>query len=70
MGLWEGLDEEELLKLIWSKPNTLLAKEFGISDVAISKKCKKLGIEKLLRGFWAKVDAGKVPHLKGIPIIG
>ena len=58
------------MKLVWSKPTIVLAKEFGILDVAISKKCKKLGIKKPLRGFWAKVEAGKVPNPKGIPITG
>ena len=67
--LWDGVKKEELLKLVWSKPTKVLAKEFGISDVAISKKCKKLRIKKPPRGFWAKVEAGHLPHPKGNPLV-
>jgi len=29
-----------------------LAKKFGVSDAAIAKQCKKLGIKKPPRGYW------------------
>ncbi|WP_293002571.1 site-specific integrase [Nevskia sp.] len=42
-----------LLKLlISSKPIAEVAKEFGVSDVAVHKACKRLGVEKQRRGFW------------------
>jgi hypothetical protein len=44
--------KEELEKLVWSKPTTLIAKEFGISDTAINRWCIKLGVEKPPRGYW------------------
>lgn len=47
---------EELHKLVWSKPCHLLAKEFGVSDNAIGKRCKALGIPKPPRGWWNKLD--------------
>lgn len=46
--------KEELLKLIWEKPTSQLAKDFGVSDVAISKWCKRYGITKPKRGYWIK----------------
>lgn len=46
--------KEELEKMIWSKPMTEIAKELNISDVMVSKICKKLGIEKPKRGHWLK----------------
>ena len=48
---------EELELLVWSKPTVEVAKILGVSDVAIAKRCKKLGIDKPPRGYWAKVKA-------------
>ena len=33
------LTRQSLYELVWSKPMTTLAKEFGISDVALAKRC-------------------------------
>lgn len=55
-GRWYG--REELFDLIWSKPIQQLAKEFGMSDVALAKKCKAVGIPRPGRGYWAKIEAG------------
>lgn len=49
---------EELYDLIWSKPIQQLAKEFGMSDVALAKKCKAVGLPRPGRGYWAKIEAG------------
>ena len=46
--------KEDLEVLVWSKPTTHIAKEYGVSDTAISKWCRKLGIEKPPRGYWSK----------------
>jgi hypothetical protein len=58
---------EELLRSVWSKSTVELAKDFGVSDVAISKKCKAFGIPKPPPGFWRRVEAGKIAHPRGIP---
>ena len=50
--------KEELEKLVWSKPTTQVAKDFGVSDKAIEKLCKKLDVEKPPRGYWAKIEEG------------
>lgn len=50
---------DELYQLIWSKPITQLAEDFGLSDVALAKKCKHLDIPRPERGYWAKVASGK-----------
>lgn len=47
----------ELAKMVWLKPTTTLAKELGVSDVAIAKWCKRLGIAKPPKGFWSKQKA-------------
>jgi len=46
--------EKELKQLVWKMPARQVGKLFGVSDKAIEKRCKKLGIEKPSRGYWAK----------------
>lgn len=48
---------EEMQKLVWEKSTIVLAKELGVSDVAIAKFCKKHNITKPQRGYWAKQNA-------------
>lgn len=47
-------DKDTLIKLIWEKPSTQIAKEYEVSDTAICKWCKKYDIEKPPRGYWTK----------------
>src|SRR2546421_6101906 len=68
------LTREELYQKVWSKPATKLAKEFGISDVALGKICKRLDIPKPFPGYWQRIEAGyevkptPLPQLKqGVP---
>jgi hypothetical protein len=56
------LSREDLYELAWSKPISALAKDFGISDVALAKRCRRLGIPVPGRGCWARVEAGQTPH--------
>lgn len=64
---WGALEAEELRTLIWSAPSTRVARDFGVSDVAVAKRCKRLGLTKPPRGFWAKVESGEIPHPCGNP---
>jgi hypothetical protein len=50
---------EELERLVWEMPTTEVASLFGVSDKAVEKRCKKYGIRKPPRGYWAQVYAGK-----------
>ena len=52
--------KEELHKLVWSMSTIDVAKQFNVSDVAISKWCKSYRINKPPRGYWAKVYSGKI----------
>ena len=56
------LTREQLHEKVWSTPVSNLSKEFGLSDVAIAKRCKKLDVPCPPRGYWAKVQAGKKPR--------
>lgn len=49
-----NITKEELHELVWSKPTTHIAKQFNVSDSAIGKRCKLLGVEKPPRGYWSK----------------
>lgn len=49
--------EEKLRRLVWKYPTSYIAKKLGVSDAAVSKHCRKLGIEKPPRGYWAKQRA-------------
>jgi hypothetical protein len=53
------LTREQLYELVWTEPMRLLAKQIGISDVAISKHCRKMDIPVPERGYWNKLQAGK-----------
>ncbi len=44
---------EELQRLVLEKPVRVLAKDLGVSDKAIEKRCRKLGLETRPRGYWA-----------------
>jgi len=54
------LTREELFMLVWERPSQEVARELGISDVALGKRCKKLQVPKPPPGYWAKVRAGKL----------
>jgi hypothetical protein len=47
---------EELYALVWSQPTTEVARLFGVSDKAIEKRCKRLGIPKPPRGYWLQIS--------------
>ncbi len=49
----------ELYDLVWDRPITHLAKEFGLSDVGLRKICIKYGIPLPARGYWARLQHGK-----------
>lgn len=50
---------QQLYDLVWSEPKSQLSKRLGISDVGLSKVCKKGNIPTPGLGYWAKLDAGK-----------
>jgi hypothetical protein len=56
------LSRQALYELVWSKPLMELAQDFGLSDVALAKRCRKLGVPVPGRGYWARVAAGQDPY--------
>lgn len=51
--------KEQLMALIWEKPTVQIAKQFGVSDKAVEKWCKKYDISKPPRGYWTKAYRNK-----------
>ena len=47
-------DPKVLAKEVWEMPATTLSKKYKVSDRMIGKWCKKFGIKKPGRGYWAK----------------
>ena len=64
------LSREELYELVWTKPAIELAKEFGISDVAIAKTCRRLNVPKPIAGYWRKLETGHKPKRPALPRAG
>jgi len=57
----------DLYALIWGKPVTHVAKDYGISDVALRKTCIKHGIPMPPLGYWAKLRHGKKVIQRPLP---
>ncbi len=53
------INRQTLHEMIWKEPISKVAPRFGISDVALSKICRKHGIPRPPRGYWAKQATGK-----------
>lgn len=47
--------KETLEKLLWKKPTVSIAKDLNVSDKAVEKHIKKLGLSKPPRGYWTKM---------------
>ena len=48
-----------LYEQVWAQPMTKVAKEYGISNVALAKICKKLNVPCPWRGYWRRKETGK-----------
>src|SRR5690606_4023382 len=55
------ITRQDLYEQVWSLPITKIAKQYGVSDSAIIKICKKMEIPRPGAGHWAKVEHGRVP---------
>src|SRR5665213_1326993 len=61
------LTRQSLYELVWSKPMTTLAKDFGITDVALAKRCRAVDVPIPYRGYWARKEAGQNPPKLPLP---
>jgi hypothetical protein len=61
------LTREELHDLVWSRPMTEIAAEFGMSSVAFAKHCKTADVPRPGRGYWQQREAGQKPKRDKLP---
>lgn len=61
------LTREQLYELVWSTPIHKLAKDFGVSGVALGKTCRRMNVPPPPRGYWACVAAGQTPKRTTLP---
>jgi hypothetical protein len=50
---------EALYERVWTTPITEIAKQFGVSDAAIGKLCRRAHIPTLWRGYWPRTSSGQ-----------
>ena len=60
-------DRDKLYDEVWAEPVTVVAKRYGVSDVAIHKACKRLNVPVPPRGYWAKLRAGQKVTREPLP---
>jgi hypothetical protein len=60
---------EELYERVWTTSVHRLAKEFGYSDVGLSKLCHKHQIPTPGLGYWRRVELGQKPPRTPLPIV-
>jgi AcrR family transcriptional regulator len=53
------LSRTALYEKVWSRPMSVLAREYGMSGNALAKICNRLRVPYPTRGHWSKVYAGK-----------
>jgi hypothetical protein len=60
------VQRQVLYDQVWAQPMTKVAKEYGISNVALAKICKKLNVPCPWRGYWRRKETGKA--VKQLPL--
>ena len=58
---------EALHALVWSKPLTAIAAEFGMSSNAFAKHCKKADVPIPWRGYWQRLEHGHKTKATPLP---
>jgi len=67
----ETVTREQLYEQVWTTPLLRLAVQYGVSNVALGKTCRRLNIPTPGRGYWARLAAGEklkrppLPKAKG-----
>jgi hypothetical protein len=55
------LTRQQLFRLVWNKPVTHIAMEFGVQPAVVLKACRILNIPRPTTGHWVKVEYGQIP---------
>ena len=62
-------DREKLYEQIWAAPLRSVAKEYGVSDVALGKICAKLQIPRPGVGYWRRKECGYTDARPALPAV-
>lgn len=60
-------DRQKLYEQVWQKTGVQLAKEYGISDVALAKICRKLNVPRPKPGDWTRMQYGHEVNKPALP---
>jgi len=52
-------EREKLYEEVWKEPVLVVAKRYGVSNVALAKACRKLAVPLPPRGYWARIRVGQ-----------
>ena len=61
------ISREELYALVWEKPMTKVAAQFGVSNSYLARVCGYLNVPRPDRGYWTKMEVGKAPQRPPLP---
>lgn len=62
-------DRDTLYEEVWAEPMQVVAKRYGVSDVALAKTCRRMGVPVPGRGHWAKLKAGRAEPRPLLPAL-
>jgi len=51
---WRAITKNELRRIVWETPLAHIATKYSVRAPNVAKKCKKCGIPRPSRGYWAK----------------
>lgn len=60
------VSRDDLAALVEARPLGEIGVLFGVSDTAVAKRCRVLGIQLHGRGYWAKLRAGVAGNTLGV----
>jgi hypothetical protein len=60
-------DRNILYEEVWAEPMQVVAKRYKVSDVALAKTCRRMGVPAPGRGHWAKLKAGRAETRPPLP---
>ncbi|MCZ7662706.1 MAG: hypothetical protein M5U22_07115 [Thermoleophilia bacterium] len=60
-------DRNLLYEEVWAEPIQVVAKRYGVSDVALGKTCRRMGVPLPGRGYWARLRAGRAEAKPPLP---
>jgi hypothetical protein len=63
----QKVTREQLYEQVWARPVRTVAVDYGISDVALAKICKKLDVPRPPVGYWNRVQHGQSPPRLALP---